>query len=81
MKAMLILDCDNAAFGETREDAQFEVSRIVHIIGESLYNTPGYGRTWETLRDANGNNVGRFCLKAEGDPGYQDLVRGIKYKD
>lgn len=80
MKALLILDCDNAAFGETREDAAAEVGAILMRLYGRLQE-PGYGRTFETLRDSNGNSVGKFCLKGEGDPGYQDLARGIAYRD
>lgn len=82
MRAMLILNCDNAAFGETREDASSEVFAVLNRIARRLTQDPGgYGRAWETLRDSNGNDVGRFCLKGEGDPGYQDIARGWKYKD
>ena len=81
MKSLLVLNCDNAAFGDEHWEAAHETARILEAIANSLREIEGYGRTFETLRDSIGYDVGRFCLKAEGDPGYQDLARGITYRD
>jgi hypothetical protein len=74
MRAHLILSCDNAAFGETREEAATEVAYILDLIARKLRMDASYGSTYQTLRDSNGNDVGSFCLKGEGDPGYADLL-------
>lgn len=74
MRAHLVMTCENVAFGETREDVSYEVSVIFSMIAVALRENPDYGRTYETLRDTNGNDVGQFCLKGEDDPGYADLL-------
>lgn len=71
MRAQLTIDTDNAAFGDTREEAAVEVARILETTARKLRDNPGdYGRCFETLRDLNGNDVGRFAMKGPGDPGY-----------
>jgi hypothetical protein len=63
MKFTLEIDCDNAAFGEGDDDQRCcELGRILFDLGERLYSWhPLSG----TVRDSNGNTVGRFKLIEE----------------
>jgi hypothetical protein len=61
MKFTLAIDCDNAAFGETLDGHLEETARLLRGLARRLEAGEDYG----TLRDVNGNTVGRFEL--EGD--------------
>lgn len=52
------LDTDNEAFGDRPED---EIARILRGIAETLETHDCTG-VHETIRDSNGNAVGRFKL-------------------
>lgn len=51
--------CDNAAFDEGREA---EISRILHVIASRI-ESHGLSGYYETIRDANGNDIGRYAIK------------------
>lgn len=53
------ISCDNAAFDECREQ---EIARILGAIAERI-TREGLTGYYETIRDINGNDVGRFALK------------------
>lgn len=65
MKFTLTIDCSNAAFGETPQDAADEINRILSWlqprIADGLYCAPG-GKV--VLRDTNGNTVGAAKFEA-----------------
>jgi hypothetical protein len=56
MRFTLTIDCDTAAFGDTFEDRQREVARILEDVSRGVGNMTASG----TAKDANGNTVGRF---------------------
>lgn len=53
------LTADNEAFGE---DPAHEVTRILRAIADRI-DREGLSGYFETILDANGNDVGRFALK------------------
>jgi hypothetical protein len=53
MKFTLTIDCDNSAFGD---DPVPEVGSLLRQAADKVAMTSGVG----TLRDSNGNTVGRF---------------------
>ena len=54
------IDCDNEAFGEWKVQ---EVARILRKIANDIeYDDTGYCRHCITIRDLNGNDVGRYKL-------------------
>ena len=63
MRFMLNMSCDNAAFGEDAGDLAEEVSRILFIAARRVQDRQTEG----TLRDANGNTVGRWQFIDDGE--------------
>lgn len=63
MKFEFWITCDNAAFGETAADAEQEVARLLADLAGRVARGDirnNIGRTqYHTLRDVNGNDVGR----------------------
>lgn len=62
------IDCDNDAFdGPT--NCEQEICRILRGIVKSI-EREGFSGFYETVRDVNGNDVGRWALKASatGNP-------------
>ena len=55
-------DCDNAVF---EGDPTTEIARILRRVADRVESGDGL-RFWETILDANGNDVGRFALKEKG---------------
>lgn len=53
-------DTDNAAFADGGRDA--EIVRILRAIADRV-EREGCSGFYETIRDINGNDVGRFALK------------------
>lgn len=53
-------DCDNAAFDQGLRD--LEIARILRAIADKIEHQ-GPSGFFETIRDLNGNDVGRFALK------------------
>ena len=62
MRLNLILDMDNAAFGETEEDRLAEAARILREVADNLVDR-GVCDT-RGLRDLNGNSVGNYHFSA-----------------
>jgi hypothetical protein len=56
------MDCDNAAFGEDDWERTLEIARILRKIADKVEAGQGMA-VWETILDANGNDVGRFACK------------------
>lgn len=62
------IDCGNAAFTDPRDgtvttdSAASELARILREIADQLDNGVDYG-WFKTIRDINGNDVGRYALK------------------
>jgi hypothetical protein len=57
MKIALTIDStDNAAFGDTEQDARNECARIIRETGEAI----DLGSNGGSLMDLHGNKVGRF---------------------
>jgi hypothetical protein len=62
MRFKLELECDNDAFQGAGVEGPFEVvetARLLREAAERLYEGAG------SLRDGNGNTVGRFAFEAE----------------
>lgn len=63
MDIKIEINCDNASFGDTHEEALREVARLIksHIAGKSdrwiIYNRES------RILDANGNTVGKFFIE------------------
>jgi hypothetical protein len=69
----LNIDTDNAAFAgpfEGDEDPGPELVRILRKIATGIETDAEWCRGWDgwyqTILDANGNDVGRFALKRKG---------------
>ena len=60
MAFKLTIDTDNAAFEEGREE---EVARILRHVADQLLLGEPMAPNYETLRDINGNDVGRAAFK------------------
>ena len=61
MKFQLSIVCDNAAFGDTYEEAAEEVSRVLTVVCNKLAR----GVYGSLCLDANGNWIGDFELTKE----------------
>lgn len=60
MKITINIDCDNAAFGESRKAAAAEVARILdHLVIDLIC----FGLEDHKLRDINGNRVGQLTVE------------------
>lgn len=66
MAFKLTIDTDNAAFEEGREE---EVALILMSIASRLRSGESFAPNYETLRDTNGNDVGRAAFK-DNEPAY-----------
>lgn len=61
----LKVDTDNAAFAD---DPAPELARILRLVAERIEAGDEF-HYYQTIRDANGNDVGRYALKnADGSP-------------
>lgn len=66
---VLRVTCEGAAFmeiGENDEETYAParpLAEILRTIADRLESRPGYGETYETIFDANGNDCGRVALK------------------
>jgi hypothetical protein len=73
VKFVLYLTCDNSAFGERDDDADApdvpecreEVARILHHVADELESGADDYSMFRTLRDYNGNDVGRAAFKRQ----------------
>lgn len=71
----LYVDTDNAAFDATRfgadgEGPRYEIARILREAADKIERN-GVAFASETIRDVNGNDVGRYALKPVGS--YKNL--------
>jgi len=57
----LKIETDNAAFGDSADEAGAEVARILRVVAGGM----AAGNMSGKLRDANGNTVGEYELTAE----------------
>ena len=55
----LKFDTDNAAFDDDRAG---EIVRVLHSVASRI-EADGLSGFYETVRDVNGNDIGRFALK------------------
>ena len=60
-KFTLYIKCDGAAFDETPAS---EIARILRSVADKI-EAEGPSGFYETIRDINGNDVGRHALKTE----------------
>lgn len=58
------IDTDNAAFGETPDDRNAELARIVREISRNIL-TGSFTYGSETIRDVNGNDIGEWRVSAD----------------
>jgi hypothetical protein len=75
----MFINCDNDAFGEVTYDKlgrkwrdqiwRVEIARILREIADRVEFKGEGGGFYETIRDINGNDCGRFSLK-ENDRAY-----------
>jgi hypothetical protein len=77
MTFTLTINTDNAAFGETPEEMREETARILRQVADRMstnevYSSLRYGDFYETVRDLNGNDVGRAAFK--DTPTYSNLM-------
>jgi methionine aminopeptidase len=68
MTFTLKIDTDNAAFHD--DDVSHpgvELARILRVIADDIESAePSEYRQFQTIRDINGNDVGRYALKEPG---------------
>lgn len=62
MRFKIVIDCDNAAFGETCADMNAEIARILRKAAEILPECEIEFREEFPLFDVNGNRVGVMSL-------------------
>jgi hypothetical protein len=62
----LFIETDNAAFfDDTGEvDEAPELARILRLVAEDIEAAGEAPHQYQTIRDINGNDVGRYALKA-----------------
>ena len=65
MRFQLLISCNNAAFGDTKEETTHEVARILARAAEAVADTHYALADERTLRDANGNTVGTWAFVDE----------------
>jgi hypothetical protein len=70
----LRVTCDNAAFGETKQECHFELARLLMETADLLDRGVCGVNTVQLIRDLNGNTVGTFELVKEED---QRDINGI----
>lgn len=61
----MIMAVNSAAFGETDTDRDMEVARILRRIADKLENGDSCIESYQTVFDANGNDVGRYAIKTQ----------------
>lgn len=68
MKFNLTINCNNAAFCEgdepTTQSAGPEIARILRQVARQIENGAPFDY-FQTIRDLNGNDVGRYAMKGE----------------
>ena len=64
MRFQLNMSCDNAAFGDWSGD---EVARILQTIAQRCASIVTIDSDSGTIRDANGNTVGRWSFIDDGE--------------
>jgi hypothetical protein len=57
----LYIQLGNDAFADGNEAA--EVARILRYIARNIAHDDAVPRTFQTIRDINGNDVGRYAIK------------------
>lgn len=62
MKITITITTDNAAFGDTPQDAGTEVARILKRLSEKLQDTDPGDYCGSKLVDVNGNTVGKISV-------------------
>lgn len=62
MTFVVRIDTDNAAF---EDDPRPELARILRVIADKVEQSGNEIGWFQTVRDINGNDVGRFALKDE----------------
>lgn len=62
MKFILYMSTDNAAFNE---NSAAEVSRILAEISARIESADEVPTFFQTIRDINGNDIGRYALKSD----------------
>lgn len=63
MKFTLVFDCDNAAFGDTDQDAQYECARILRELANTVESNTRTDKCYLDIMDINGNTIGSWRLK------------------
>lgn len=63
----LTIRTENDAFGEDAETRAYEVARILREIARKLEAGDDDFGHYRTLRDSNGNDVGRARLRSEDE--------------
>ena len=61
MKFIMHINMENAAFAEGNEGA--ELARILRKMADSIESAGEAPRSFENIRDVNGNTVGRYAAK------------------
>lgn len=62
MRFQLLISCNNAAFGESPEERDSEVRRILRRAHDDLRGSGVRVNEEHNLRDANGNTVGTWAF-------------------
>lgn len=62
MKFNLYVNCDNAAFDSNPAP---EVVRILREVAQQIEDAGEVPDMFKTIRDVNGNDVGRYALKPD----------------
>lgn len=67
-KFMVNISCNNAVFSNTGDanyqSAAPELARILRVIADQIENGAPYD-FFQTIRDVNGNDVGRYAIKGD----------------
>ena len=66
-KFTIILDANHAAFDDG--NMQYEIARILRNIADKA-ESAGFSGFFETIRDINGNDVGRYAMKNDDGSNY-----------
>lgn len=68
-KFTIAINADSAAFDNGM--AEYEISRILRKIADKV-EAESFSGFYETIRDINGNDVGRFAMKNDGGSNYSN---------
>lgn len=71
----LKFDCDNAAFDD---DIDGEIVRILRSVAARI-ECAGLSGFFETIRDVNGNDVGRYALKNADGSNYSGHLTAANF--